>query len=713
MPAAVDLNAVARVARRLDTDVVIAVPPVPRWRGFILEAEADLQRVTMTVEFYANLQGKVALGAYFELADPAEWNTPKGVRALQLMQAALDQYMWGLTNPLPVRTAVSLVKDPKVGRQKASYFVYRRGAPVVVLDRAHVDELDESAGLTVTDADRKFLDFFLHEVGHAIMSFNCGPKSLQDARRGLTEIRKAAGWLRSSVVGVPFSIVPGAYDWIYQLYHGLWGKDRYDFMSQWCEASGWVIDEPEKGLGWLGWRTEPPNIFLSESGKLFNLRNLHGSPAQRDRLVFLFDRGLDVERKRLAALVREKPPNATAIAKQSELLRKLEAEAERLRKAMKFVTQYAATDPGEDWAECVSQPFARGVKIADPGRRKFLAERGLPETRRPVDLGKWLGVPVQPVTKIGPGQTTVRPPLRAKQVKTLTAASESDAAEASSLPEQTVWSEFTAAMTDLRAAMEETSGETVSATAGVLRALAPASSDAFEALRIGAGRGAGLVAVTPERIGAAAGDVLFASDNRVYIVASADAAGIPERLVGHVGPGAIAGAPVHLNPATLVARWRPSAAPRKFTSGTAMAKTAASRRDARLRELIGWWARSSVTVRRASYEVSTGPEFARAWLKLCDAKPRLPISPAMGDLERALKIGPKHPTQQVRPGDLVRLHRDACGVVLTVDERSRPTEIIVGGAGKRGVFGEDAGAVRVLISASPIAIVWAWRMEQR
>ena len=726
-PGLVVTRDVAKVAWQLNFDVRISTPVVPKWKRFILQAEYGGKRAQVQIEIYRVLFAKVALGSYFELANPLQWTSPKGQRALSLLQAFLDEYSWGLVNPLPSRAAVQLVKNPSVDGESASYFQYdEKGDPVIVLDRAHVDELELSPPLQSTDMDQKFAEYFLHEVGHAIMSFQCREPNLRAQRAFLTEIRKQTGYLRSSVIGAPFSVLWGMFDWIYQVTNGLWGRDREDFMSSWCRASGWVIDEPEKGLGWLGWKTEPPNIYLAEVGELFNLRNTKLDTKDRKRLQFLDKKGIQAAQDRLDQLIKAKPPNPAAIDAQRKVLQGLKSEAAKLKAKGGFINEYASTNPDEDFAECVSLPYARGLKIPDPDRRRFLAELGLPVRKTPPDLSKWMGVTIRPVTHIADdGRTTKPPKIPGRQMVAESVADDSETPGTADAPWESVWKECVQAFREYRAAAQEVTGPAVESVIEVIRDIESIEdwSHPMSGLRMAATHGVGPLPFRKNvPIQCEVGEILFARKNLAYVVASVNDQQEPLCLVGAAESsrrGETDELP-KLDPSRILLRWQPSSERRVWVPTAEGENPHEIPLNQWLFQASMWWGLESVPVGRQEFSVTTGPLFARAWLKTCDFEGKLAADLTIEELEKALaRTGPplKPWTGEVsalQVGDLVSLTRDdAIGIVSGIAEDPGQIELIVGGVAREGDFGEAAGAVRVLFldTGEPIPIRWIWRQD--
>jgi hypothetical protein len=729
MPAGLNVTKhVARVSWQLNSNVRITTPKAPRWKSFILQAEYGGLTARAQINIVKDLAGSTPLGTYFQLADPSQWTSPKGQRALSLLQAILDDYGWNTPSPLPARAWVLLVNDPRVNGVPASYFNHdAKGNPIIVLGINVVRDLQLTPPLTVTDDDRFFADIFLHELGHAIMSFKCGPYDITEKHKWLTELRQVTGNLRSSILGAPFSIIPGAVDWGYQWFNGLWGKDRYDFMSEWCRASGWMIDEPEKGLGWLGWKMEPPNIYLAgDIGKHFNLRNIRIAEKRRRRLVYLNDRGYELAEKLLEKLKRATPPNMAAIAKQQKVVDDQRAEGQQLQKDGGFISEYAATNPDEDWAECVSLPFARGTKITDSARRKFLAEQGLPARTSPAKLDKWLGVTVRPLTQLNEDDTITYPPKFGKKSRTKV-----DSARAGSERDddgdgdgdkfQDYWQECLEAVNEFQAAVKSVTGDTLDNVIDTLRNIEAFEhwDRPFSGLQVAVTHGTGLVPVVDAQIAAGEGDLLFCKGNSVYLVAAVNADGLPERLVGS-GAEFKSGLPETLptlDPERVKYRWTP-AAERRVCVATAEGENPFEiPLNNWLLEALQWWGLDLVTVGQQEVSVSTGPSFALAWLKVCEQDVRLTSDPSHEQIERCLaNIGARAvewtgDKSNLLQGDLVAISKpDTFGIIVSIDETQDVIEVLIGGDSRKGPFGEPPGAVRHLVT-SDLPIQRIWRVE--
>lgn len=197
--------------------------------------------------------------------ESVRWNDAKGRRAALLMLEALmqlpDQFL-GAVGPVEIVRAqnIGTVGGRPIEGQHLPFL-----SRAVLLSEALVSKLEVVPG--VTDADRYFVRTFVHELAHVAL-----------ANMALSDIDRInmLGVSALGLVGAPTSLVllavPVGY--IYALYFS--PVSQRDICSDYAKVTGWVINNPNPFTFLWNDTTALPNVVtgLSLFGRSVGLRNL-------------------------------------------------------------------------------------------------------------------------------------------------------------------------------------------------------------------------------------------------------------------------------------------------------------------------------------------------------------------------------------------------------------------------------------------------------
>lgn len=556
---------------------------------------------------------------------------------------------------------------------------------------------------------RNLGDVLLHELAHAVMSNRCGghSKRVYDVTALIGEMLSSLMLHLAGVGGVFFALplLP------MELCFAAQADESHsrDFMSQYCKATGWVMNNlsaskvPLLGfaLSWL--TTEPPNYLTATLPPwLINMRNT-GLPTPY-------------------AVLKE------TLEKRNNTLPNWDADVKKLLTDAGMPSLYAAASPQEDFADSLFiallgdhthavHTLQPTVALGQLRKDFFVQHQLLPAGWRTPPPGP------PPVPRLYD-----RPNLTSTQgdtwwnIDTKPAAVPSTAT-AEAVSARALHHQQVERMVHTVAQWDEGPGKHLARNRDILEKVIPQTEPptAVTLARRAELHGEGLrpyaeTEQTPHP--AAVGDLLVGRETTVWMVTHVDAEGRVAAATGRVvglKPGMTV-KDLEVPKEELAYHWSPTAEPRVFASGDTASPGYADL-ESTLRELIGLWGAEEVPGAQGP-DLRTVGGFLHQLLTvagLADGDTPLQGSES---LEGALAYLDTHgaglvpyvPGQvRVRVGEvLVPFHRNTLALVTRVNARGEPVDVLTGGTHEPGRIGESPGAVKMNHGVDPADFHFRW-----
>lgn len=665
---------------------------LPKWDRFVLEASHVGTTARISLAYYLVWWDDLKLWRPV-FQNEAAWSGQDTQRALQVLYGIYRTMPaeWRTHVP-PFRTILS--DDPSDGPKGVEMLaavVRRAGEPAYmeVYRRSLPPDFPEFPVGMSSGNDDNFAEAIYHEFGHLLMAQRCGHPTLNWFRKAIAEARQDhARWKE---VFNPWAIVPWFYQTWLSLMNSHLGDPVRDFMTEWCEATGWVIDSLDN-VSWCQ-KTEAPNLLTAL--KELGLRNIRASGQGRN-LTELYYQFKKVEAE-YWQLKDAEPPDPAAIDAKKREKEALYQQLQEAAKKMGTPSQYATTSPDEDFAVSMSYLAAAQLDDLDASRLGVFRVNNLIPPELPRNWEEVLGIEVfihQPriaaTSATTAGTRAVKAAAKSRKRTNAESLSEADEPEALQLAR-----ELAGILEDTKALRDKHGGDALDkisarlSDAAIALAL-PVGTDSLVPL-VCLGEGPSLWSA---EICAEPGDVVVEKSGRALQVLECDRSGGITTLCGNftLKESKNREAPT-CDPAGLVLHVRPAFTPREWPQGKAEFPVTPA-----LCAALAWWRQEETP---AGHDLSDGAAFAFAYLKeACGLKIQVPSLPIMEEVRNFCEshgdgLQPCRAGVQPLPGSLLFPMKGE-GVAVMLGSRGGTWEVLFGGEGPTGHFGEGKNPVRWL-----------------
>lgn len=544
-------------------------------------------------------------------------------------------------------------------------------------------------------------DVFTHELAHVVMAKRCGGhwNHVVDVVEFFTGLIASVA-VQAVEVATAFLAAPLL---PFELLFGLaWGAadevGSRDFMSEYCDATGWVMHN------WSALRVPLLGVFLP-----FVLDQSPNWNMARD-----WGEWSGLRNKTL------KTPFL--------MLKQLQASADPTVKReldeAGLPTMYAASSPHEDFAEAVLHAIAGAVVNGDyrvrhkldpvgtlgENRRQFLVDKGLlPSGWNPATAKLYALENLEVSPGSGTWWRVDRRPSPANAQAGMHIASE--------------WSSQREKVASLFQSLDQWQdgpGRLLVRNQEILAALfpEPVLPTTVELARAAELHGDGLRSYveteeTPHPT--QPGDLLLSRDAQVWMVTEVGPDGRVRQAAGRMGlPRGTLASDLVTPKSSLAYHWVPSTEPRVFAERE-QASPAYEDVNGALRGAVGLWGLTRTSEGRDLETVAgfLGELLALGALVAEDPAPgpEAPLAQALAYLDtHGEGLRPYLPAStRVRVGDvLVPYHRNTLALVTRVDGAGRPVDVLMGGTYEEGLLGEPAGAVKPCHGVQPSDFHFIW-----